>query len=71
MQTKYIFALMVLLVLALSSHDANGSLCRSPSQKFKGPCFSDSNCQSVCEGEGFTGGECEGFRRRCFCSKPC
>ncbi|VFQ73659.1 unnamed protein product [Cuscuta campestris] len=50
---------------------AEGRMCDSPSHKFKGPCMRDSNCKTVCEGEGFHDGDCQGFRRRCFCRKPC
>ncbi|KAG5594092.1 hypothetical protein H5410_035324 [Solanum commersonii] len=46
-------------------------ICESPSQRFKGPCLTDRNCASVCETEGFTGGDCRGLRRRCFCTKEC
>ncbi|TMW83265.1 hypothetical protein EJD97_002293 [Solanum chilense] len=45
--------------------------CESLSHRFKGPCVSDKNCASVCETERFSGGNCRGFRRRCFCTKPC
>ncbi|CAL5197289.1 unnamed protein product [Lathyrus oleraceus] len=50
---------------------ANARDCESPSQKFKGVCLSDRNCASVCQTEGFTGGDCKGLRQRCFCTKPC
>nr|CAD1820557.1 unnamed protein product [Ananas comosus var. bracteatus] len=46
-------------------------VCRVPSRNFKGPCMSDTNCANVCIGEGFTGGDCDGLRRRCLCQKPC
>ncbi|CAA7053626.1 unnamed protein product [Microthlaspi erraticum] len=45
--------------------------CESLSQKFKGACVSESNCANVCHGEGFSGGDCRGLRRRCFCTKQC
>ncbi|KHN31219.1 Defensin-like protein 1, partial [Glycine soja] len=41
------------------------------SHRFKGMCLSEHNCASVSHLEGFTGGKCWGFRRRCFCSKHC
>ncbi|CAN1316971.1 Defensin-like protein 6 [Linum perenne] len=25
----------------------------------------------VCRNEGFSGGRCKGFRRRCFCTRLC
>ncbi|KAK8935068.1 Defensin-like protein 2 [Platanthera zijinensis] len=45
--------------------------CESASYHFKGPCVSKSNCGHVCRTEGFPYGHCRGFRRRCFCTKPC
>ncbi|KAE9614523.1 hypothetical protein Lal_00012141 [Lupinus albus] len=45
--------------------------CESQSHRFKGACLSDTNCGSVCHNEGFNGGHCRGFRRRCFCTKHC
>ncbi|KAG6601911.1 hypothetical protein SDJN03_07144, partial [Cucurbita argyrosperma subsp. sororia] len=45
--------------------------CESQSHNFNGLCFSDTNCGSVCKTEGFDGGHCRGFRRRCFCTKHC
>nr|GMC47310.1 defensin Ec-AMP-D2-like [Ipomoea batatas]GMC49732.1 defensin Ec-AMP-D2-like [Ipomoea batatas]GMC51623.1 defensin Ec-AMP-D2-like [Ipomoea batatas] len=46
-------------------------LCETKSNRFKGLCWSDTNCGSVCRSEGFAGGNCRGFRRRCFCSRSC
>ncbi|KAK9669339.1 hypothetical protein RND81_13G124200 [Saponaria officinalis] len=46
-------------------------MCRRASQKFRGPCVSDNNCENTCATEGYTAGDCHGFRRRCMCSKPC
>nr|XP_011462172.1 PREDICTED: uncharacterized protein LOC105350880 [Fragaria vesca subsp. vesca] len=45
--------------------------CESLSHNFNGLCLSESNCASVCATEGFTGGDCRGLRRRCFCTKQC
>lgn len=50
---------------------AEARVCLSQSHSFKGPCVRGHNCASVCKTEGFPGGECKGFRRRCFCAKPC
>ncbi|KAM7463338.1 hypothetical protein LguiA_031459 [Lonicera macranthoides] len=50
---------------------AEGRTCESQSQKFKGSCVSRTNCANVCKTEGFPGGHCRGFRRRCFCTKHC
>ncbi|OAY78533.1 Defensin-like protein 5 [Ananas comosus] len=48
-----------------------GRTCESASSHFKGLCARSSNCASVCQGEGFPDGGCEGVRRRCMCKKPC
>ncbi|KAG5549114.1 hypothetical protein RHGRI_014477 [Rhododendron griersonianum] len=50
---------------------AEGRTCESQSNKFKGTCVSQTNCGSVCQTEGFQGGNCRGLRRRCFCTRPC
>ncbi|XP_028080777.1 defensin Ec-AMP-D2-like [Camellia sinensis] len=67
--------LMLLLVTEMGSGPngmvAEARTCESQSHKFKGPCVSSTNCGSVCKTEGFTGGNCRGFRRRCFCTKHC
>ncbi|RWR92892.1 defensin-like protein 2 [Cinnamomum micranthum f. kanehirae] len=44
-------------------------LCESQSHKFEGICIKSSTCAHVCMNEGFPGGRCRGFRRRCFCTK--
>ncbi|TMW80752.1 hypothetical protein EJD97_015558, partial [Solanum chilense] len=45
--------------------------CETQSHRYKGPCVRKSNCANVCKTEGFSGGHCRGFRRRCFCTKHC
>ncbi|KAL1326725.1 hypothetical protein HN51_036845 [Arachis hypogaea] len=69
------FGLILCLVLLIASQEmvvqSEGRKCDSQSHHFKGKCFSDTNCASVCHGEGFTGGECRGFRQRCFCTRNC
>ncbi|CAH9083965.1 unnamed protein product [Cuscuta epithymum] len=50
---------------------AEGRMCETGSGRFKGACMRDSNCRTVCQGEGFTDGDCQGLRRRCRCKKPC
>jgi len=47
--------------------------CLSQSHAFKGLCLSDTNCESVCKTEKFTGGKCkiDGVSRKCFCKKVC
>lgn len=51
--------------------ETEGRHCESKSHRFKGMCVSHQNCASVCHVEGFTGGHCRGFRRRCFCTRHC
>nr|WBW64334.1 defensin [Withania somnifera] len=58
--------LMMMLVFATEART-----CESQSRRFRGLCFSKSNCGSVCHTEGFGGGHCRGFRRRCFCTRHC
>ncbi|GAB4848171.1 hypothetical protein Ancab_002839 [Ancistrocladus abbreviatus] len=74
-ETKLFSAFFLLLLLVMATEIgvrvAEGRACESESHKFKGVCVSDTNCATVCQTEGFPGGECGGFRRRCFCSKPC
>nr|QLH55379.1 defensin 5 [Allium sativum]QLH55382.1 defensin 5 [Allium sativum] len=50
---------------------AEARVCLSQSHRFVGSCIRGSNCANVCKTEGFPGGECKGFRRRCFCAKNC
>uniref|UniRef100_A0A7N0ZVJ2 Knottins-like domain-containing protein n=1 Tax=Kalanchoe fedtschenkoi TaxID=63787 RepID=A0A7N0ZVJ2_KALFE len=45
--------------------------CETLSQFFKGLCLLADNCAYACQKEGFSGGHCRGFRRRCFCTKDC
>ncbi|KAK1684250.1 hypothetical protein QYE76_045098 [Lolium multiflorum] len=47
--------------------------CESQSHRFRGACWSDSNCAHVCNTEGFPSGNCKfhGFESKCFCKKPC
>ncbi|KAL9682824.1 hypothetical protein QQ045_014633 [Rhodiola kirilowii] len=51
--------------------EARPRVCQSQSHGFRGSCVSDGNCGQVCKNERFTGGKCRGFRRRCYCTKPC
>lgn len=50
---------------------AEARTCESKSHRFKGTCIRKSNCAAVCQTEGFHGGHCRGFRRRCFCTRHC
>ncbi|KAJ4710249.1 Defensin-like protein [Melia azedarach] len=65
--------LMLLLLFAteIGPMTAEGRTCESQSHRFKGICVRKSNCAAICQTEGFHGGHCRGFRRRCFCSKKC
>ncbi|PIN07346.1 Glutathione dehydrogenase (ascorbate) [Handroanthus impetiginosus] len=58
-------------MIMVFAEEAMARTCESPSFTFRGPCIIDHNCKAVCVTEGFTDGDCEGFRRRCFCRKPC
>ncbi|XP_043715439.1 defensin Ec-AMP-D2-like isoform X1 [Telopea speciosissima] len=68
-----LFVLMLLLVATeeMGPRVAEARTCESQSHRFKGSCFRKSNCGAVCQTEGFHGGHCRGFRRRCFCTKHC
>uniref|UniRef100_A0A6N2L5H4 Knottins-like domain-containing protein n=1 Tax=Salix viminalis TaxID=40686 RepID=A0A6N2L5H4_SALVM len=72
---KKCYGLLLLLLLVLVSQEvvvpAEARVCLSQSHNYKGPCLRGHNCANVCKTEGFPGGECRGFRRRCFCAKPC
>ncbi|KAM5575073.1 defensin-like protein 1 [Rosa sericea] len=46
-------------------------VCESQSHGFHGTCIRGHNCALVCRHEGFSGGRCRGFRRRCFCTRRC
>ncbi|KMZ56192.1 hypothetical protein ZOSMA_98G00160 [Zostera marina] len=50
---------------------AEARICRSLSHRFRGLCFSNTNCRNSCFLEHFSGGYCQGFRHRCFCTKQC
>ncbi|KAJ4710287.1 Defensin-like protein [Melia azedarach] len=65
--------LMLLLLFAteMGPMTAEGRTCESQSHRYKGMCGRKSNCAAVCQTEGFHGGHCRGFHRRCFCTKKC
>ncbi|KAK4369915.1 hypothetical protein RND71_009390 [Anisodus tanguticus] len=68
------FFLVAMLLLATEMgpmKSVEARTCESKSHRFKGSCVSDTNCGSVCQTEGFTGGNCRGLRRRCFCTRNC
>ncbi|XP_020260248.1 defensin-like protein [Asparagus officinalis] len=66
-------ALLFLLLVAteMGPEVVEARTCESQSHRFRGPCVRESNCASVCQTEGFPGGDCRGLRRRCFCTGPC
>ncbi|KAF0911053.1 hypothetical protein E2562_005440 [Oryza meyeriana var. granulata] len=77
--SRKVFSAMLLMVLLLAATGEMGGpvamaearTCESQSHRFKGPCVRKSNCANVCSTEGFPDGHCRGFRRRCFCTRPC
>ncbi|XP_022684422.1 defensin-like protein [Setaria italica] len=72
-----LFFLLLLLVaseMGTTRPVAEARRCVSQSHKFVGSCMRKSNCQHVCQTEGFPWGECRfhgGLLRRCFCNKLC
>ncbi|KAF0892440.1 hypothetical protein E2562_016727 [Oryza meyeriana var. granulata] len=70
---KFFPAIVVLLLLVVATEvvAAQARECETPSNQFKGMCMMVANCANVCLTEGFTGGKCSGFRRRCMCTKEC
>ncbi|KAL5721642.1 hypothetical protein ACHQM5_005262 [Ranunculus cassubicifolius] len=67
-----LFLVLLLSASGMGPRFAEGRTCESPSHRFKGLCFiRKSNCNNICQGEGFRGGHCRGVRRRCLCYKHC
>ncbi|KAG0478054.1 hypothetical protein HPP92_012773 [Vanilla planifolia] len=64
-------SLFFLLLLLFHPHTGEARLCEWQSHGFKGTCLNDNNCGLICLREGFVGGRCRGFWRKCFCTKPC
>ncbi|XP_022158825.1 defensin-like protein 1 [Momordica charantia] len=77
MNKSFLPTLLLLLLIFSASQEMMGGgvaearVCKSQSHHFHGACFSDHNCAQVCRTEGFSGGDCNGFRRRCFCTRLC
>ncbi|RDX69513.1 hypothetical protein CR513_51365, partial [Mucuna pruriens] len=69
--TGFLFLLLLLLAADVAVKTAEARYCFTQSHRFGGLCLSYRNCGHVCKTEGFSGGECRGFRRRCFCTKIC
>uniref|UniRef100_A0A0D3F1B6 Knottins-like domain-containing protein n=1 Tax=Oryza barthii TaxID=65489 RepID=A0A0D3F1B6_9ORYZ len=65
MEAKVATTVLVLLLLTLGGEVAAAKMCHDRSQTFKGMCFRTSNCNTSCTNEGYTGGHCTTFRRRC------
>ncbi|KAL0693201.1 hypothetical protein Bca4012_060381 [Brassica carinata] len=63
--------LMFMIFVASGPVTVEARTCESKSHKFRGPCVSRHNCANVCHNEGFHGGKCRGFRRRCYCTRHC
>ncbi|KAK9735211.1 hypothetical protein RND81_04G191100 [Saponaria officinalis] len=71
---KKFFGLCIVFLVLFSFQEVKqveGRMCQTLSHYFKGPCGRNHNCSYVCRNEGFSGGRCRGFRRRCFCTKLC
>ncbi|KMT13373.1 hypothetical protein BVRB_4g084100 [Beta vulgaris subsp. vulgaris] len=71
---RRLFGLCILFLVLFASPEvkqAEGRVCQSRSHYFKGPCARDHNCAYVCRNEGFSGGRCHGFFRRCYCTRLC
>ncbi|KAL9240237.1 hypothetical protein vseg_014481 [Gypsophila vaccaria] len=66
-----IFMLLLVMSTEIATKAVEARTCESQSHRFKGTCVSRSNCANVCKTEGFPGGHCRGFRRRCFCLTHC
>ncbi|KAK1423772.1 hypothetical protein QVD17_19080 [Tagetes erecta] len=75
MATKTLFTLLFTMLLLFASQREIGvveaRMCQSQSHMYHGGCLRDHNCALVCRNEGFFGGRCRGFRRRCFCTRLC
>ncbi|EYU33797.1 hypothetical protein ABFS82_08G160000 [Erythranthe guttata] len=59
-----LFAFQEMIIL-----QGEAALCETKSSIFTGACFSDRNCETICEKEGFLNGRCKLWK--CICSKDC
>uniref|UniRef100_J3LVV8 Knottins-like domain-containing protein n=1 Tax=Oryza brachyantha TaxID=4533 RepID=J3LVV8_ORYBR len=64
-------AVLLLLIVATQLAPTEARDCETASSKFTGMCVIAANCEHLCKAEGFLGGACRGFRRRCMCSTMC
>ncbi|XP_047319219.1 defensin Ec-AMP-D1-like [Impatiens glandulifera] len=76
MERRTFGVIFFFLLIVIASQDgvikqAEARDCESQSHGYKGTCLRDSNCCIVCRQEGFSGGKCVGFRKRCFCTRKC
>ncbi|XP_060967059.1 defensin-like protein 1 [Cannabis sativa] len=67
----WLFLVFILLASFSKMGSVEGRMCESQSHHYEGACVIDHNCATVCRTEGFSGGKCKGFRRRCFCTRQC
>ncbi|KQJ81749.1 defensin Tk-AMP-D5 [Brachypodium distachyon] len=63
--------LFLLLVVATEVAPTAARECETESTKFEGLCIMHSHCPDVCVTEGFTGGKCSTWKRKCMCTKEC
>ncbi|XP_066348935.1 defensin Ec-AMP-D1-like [Miscanthus floridulus] len=63
--------ILLLLLIVATDMAVQARECEKNSERFVGICTNDENCATVCRSEGFMGGRCSTFRRRCICIKPC
>ncbi|KMZ72525.1 Defensin J1-2 [Zostera marina] len=75
---KHVFPIIIVFMLLLFSTGDLGTekvaawrTCKARSHRFRGLCFRSRKCNYICKTEGFHGGHCHGFRKRCICHKPC
>ncbi|CAN1171393.1 Defensin-like protein P322 [Linum perenne] len=71
---SFLGGLLLVLILLHPSQVMMGEAkrCEYESKKYKGTtCEVDEECAKVCKLEGFPGGDCQGFRTGCYCTKPC
>ncbi|CAH8322759.1 unnamed protein product [Eruca vesicaria subsp. sativa] len=62
---------MLLVATGMGPVTVEARMCETSSQLFNGLCLSTTNCANICQNEGFPNGDCQGFRRRCICNRPC
>ncbi|KAL2325106.1 hypothetical protein Fmac_024164 [Flemingia macrophylla] len=72
---KKIFGIFFLLFLVLAADVAvkkgEAKECLVRRHGFQGRCLIDRQCAHVCRSDGFSGGECRGPLRKCFCFRTC